>query len=46
MIQGPACSYNDCHNIGVETYQCDTCQKFFCDEHRKVHVADHAVEKG
>jgi hypothetical protein len=37
----PKCEYNDCRNVGVTTSQCTECEKYFCDEHREAHIAEH-----
>ena len=31
--------YGDCRNIGMKTSQCKECDKYFCDEHLKTHIA-------
>ena len=33
--------FSDCRNIGMTTSHCTECDKYFCDEHLKTHIAEH-----
>ena len=40
----PKCEHSDCRNIGMTTSQCTECEKYFCDEHLKAHIAEGLYE--